>query len=74
MQRRPLSLKTSSDETRPAVATDEHGRRYDPRVFAVQRIGALAVAAVILVFGVLGWSPPACLSSPRCAAPGPPRR
>ena len=56
MQRRPLSLKTSSDETRPAVATDEHGRRYDPRVFAVQRIGALAVAAVILVFGVLGFA------------------
>ncbi|MBJ7452709.1 MAG: DUF4383 domain-containing protein [Blastococcus sp.] len=56
MQRRPLSLKSSSDETRPAVATDEHGRRYDPRVFAVQRIGALAVAAVILVFGVLGFA------------------
>lgn len=56
MQRRPLSLKTSSDETRPAVATDEHGRQYDPRVFAVQRIGALAVAAVILVFGVLGFA------------------
>jgi hypothetical protein len=56
MQRRPLSLKTSSDETAPAVATDEHGRRYDPRVFAVQRIGALAVAAVILVFGVLGFA------------------
>ena len=56
MQRRPLSLKTSSDETRPAVATDEHGRSYDPRVFAVQRIGALAVAAVVLVFGVLGFA------------------
>ena len=56
MQRRPLSLRTSSDEARPAVATDEHGRRYDPRVFAVQRIGALAVAAVILVFGVLGFA------------------
>lgn len=56
MQRRPLSLRSSSGETRPAVATDEHGRRYDPRVFAVQRIGALAVAAVILVFGVLGFA------------------
>ena len=56
MQRRPLSLRTPSGETRPAVATDEHGRRYDPRVFAVQRIGALAVAAVILVFGVLGFA------------------
>jgi hypothetical protein len=56
MQRRPLPQQTSSGETRPAVATDEHGRRYDPRVFAVQRIGALAVAAVILVFGVLGFA------------------
>ena len=56
MQRRPLSLRTSSDETSPAVATDEHGRQYDPRVFAVQRIGALAVAAVVLVFGVLGFA------------------
>ena len=56
MQRRPLSLRTSSDETSPAVATDEHGRHYDPRVFAVQRIGALAVAAVVLVFGVLGFA------------------
>ncbi len=37
-------------------ATDEHGRRYDPRVFAVQRVGALAVAAVILVFGLLGFA------------------
>ncbi|RBY77849.1 DUF4383 domain-containing protein [Blastococcus sp. TF02-09] len=51
MQRRPLS-----GGTRPAVATDEHGRRYDTRVYAVQRIGALAVAAVILVFGVLGFA------------------
>ena len=56
MQRRPLSLRPSRDETRPAVATDEHGRRYDPRVFAVQRTGALAVAAVILVFGLLGFA------------------
>lgn len=56
MQRRPLSLRPSSGETPPAVATDEHGRPYDPRVFAVQRIGALAVAAVILVFGLLGFA------------------
>ena len=55
MQLRPHSLRTSS-EADPAVATDEHGRRYDPRVFAVQRIGALAVAAVVLVFGVLGFA------------------
>lgn len=37
-------------------ATDAHGRSYDPRVFAVQRIGALVVAAVIFVFGVLGFA------------------
>jgi hypothetical protein len=30
--------------------------RYDDRVFTVQRIGALAVAAVILVFGLLGFA------------------
>jgi len=56
VQRRPPSLRTSPDQTRPAVATDEHGHRYDPRVFAVQRIGGLAVAAVVLVFGVLGFA------------------
>lgn len=55
MQLRPLSHRTSSGGERSAVATDEHGRTYDPRVFTVQRIGALAVAAVILVFGVLGF-------------------
>jgi hypothetical protein len=55
MQLRPLpSLRTTgAPQTR---ATDEHGRSYDPRVFAVQRIGALAVAAVILVFGLLGFA------------------
>ena len=51
MQRRPLSTRTSGDETRPAVATDEHGRQYDPRVFAVQRIGALAVAVMSWLAG-----------------------
>ncbi|SDF61590.1 protein of unknown function [Blastococcus aurantiacus] len=56
MQRRPLPLRTSNGEDHPALATDEHGRSYDPRVFTVQRIGALAVAAVILVFGVLGFA------------------
>lgn len=56
MQRRPLPPRTSDGGERPALATDEHGRSYDPRVFAVQRAGALAVAAVILVFGVLGFA------------------
>jgi uncharacterized protein DUF4383 len=35
-----------------ADSTDEHS--VDPRVFAVQRIGAVAVGAVLLVFGLLG--------------------
>jgi hypothetical protein len=46
---------TSGPTASPARATDE-GRTHDPRVFAVQRIGALAVAAVVLVFGVLGFA------------------
>ncbi len=56
MQRRSPSPRTSTSGERPDLAVDEHGRGYDPRVFAVQRIGALAVAAVILVFGVLGFA------------------
>ncbi|TKJ20527.1 DUF4383 domain-containing protein [Blastococcus sp. CCUG 61487] len=48
--------RTSGPEPRPGRAVDAHGREYDPRVFAVQRVGALAVAAVILVFGVLGFA------------------
>jgi hypothetical protein len=35
---------------------DDQGRPYDPRVFAVQRLGAVAVAVVILVFGLLGFA------------------
>lgn len=54
MQLRPLP--TPRTTSGPAGATDEHGRTYDPRVFAVQRVGALAVAGVILVFGVLGFA------------------
>lgn len=55
MQLRHLSLRTTAGTT-PARATDDRGRGYDPRVFAVQRTGALAVAAVILVFGLLGFA------------------
>lgn len=54
MQLRPPSSRTT--DGRPARATDAHGRSYDPRVYAVQRIGALVVAAVILVFGLLGFA------------------
>ena len=49
------SLRTTGG-TVPGRATDDQGRSYDPRVFAVQRAGALAVAAVILVFGLLGFA------------------
>lgn len=52
----PRLRTTSGSGGPPARATDEHGRVYDPRVFTVQRIGALAVAAVILVFGLLGFA------------------
>src|SRR3954452_23320452 len=42
----------------PAPAADadrtEEPRPVDPRVFAVQRLGAVAVGAVLLVFGLLG--------------------
>src|SRR3954447_1646349 len=37
-------------------APGDGDRTYDPRVFAVQRVGAVAVAVVILVFGVLGFA------------------
>ncbi|MGY1751993.1 DUF4383 domain-containing protein [Blastococcus sp. SYSU D01042] len=56
MQLRPLPSRGTTGGGRPARAIDEHGRSYDPRVFAVQRVGALAVAAVILVFGLLGFA------------------
>jgi hypothetical protein len=58
MQLRPFPSRqrTAGSDPTPARATDAHGRTYDPRVFAVQRIGALAVAAVILVFGLLGFA------------------
>ena len=45
--------RTTSGHDR--TAPDE-GAAGDPRVFLVQRAGALAVAAVILVFGVLGFA------------------
>lgn len=56
MQLRHLPSLRTTGGTAPARATDDHGRSYDPRVFAVQRAGALAVAAVILVFGLLGFA------------------
>lgn len=59
MQLRPRpSLRTTNRagaQPRPR-AMDQRGRSYDPRVFAVQRIGALVVAALILVFGLLGFA------------------
>ncbi|MBN1091391.1 DUF4383 domain-containing protein [Blastococcus sp. TML/M2B] len=60
MQLRHRPTPRTTDRPDPARATaratDAHGRSYDPRVFAVQRTGALVVAAVILVFGVLGFA------------------
>ncbi|SNR38404.1 DUF4383 domain-containing protein [Blastococcus mobilis] len=42
--------------TTTAPAPDDEGRSYDSRVFAVQRAGAVTVALVILVFGLLGFA------------------
>lgn len=56
MQLRPLSSLRTTNGAGPDRATDASGRSADPRVFAVQRIGALAIAAVILVFGLLGFA------------------
>jgi hypothetical protein len=52
----PHRRTTSSTGSTPPPSPDGESRSYDPRVFAVQRIGALAVAAVILVFGLLGFA------------------
>jgi hypothetical protein len=40
--------------TRPTTAAGEELSREGARVFAVQRLGAVAVAGVLLVFGLLG--------------------
>ena len=44
--------RTTSDA---GAVPDNDTPTYDSRVFTVQRVGALAVAAVIAVFGVLGF-------------------
>ena len=55
MQLRHFPLRpTTTSLSDPAP--DEPERTYDPRVFAVQRAGAVAVALVILVFGLLGFA------------------
>jgi hypothetical protein len=68
MQLPHFSLRRTTGSTRPAPAPAANGERpsdetrggaapgYDTRVFTVQRVGALAVAAVILVFGLLGFA------------------
>jgi hypothetical protein len=52
----PHRPTTTAPAPAPAPAPDDEGRSYDPRVFAVQRVGAVAVALVILVFGLLGFA------------------
>jgi len=59
MQLRPFSHRPTTSETEGTSAsppTGDEARPSHSRVFAVQRAGALAVAAVILVFGVLGFA------------------
>lgn len=55
-QRLRAGARSRTSGADSAHATDGHDRRYDFRVFVVQRVGALAVAAVILVFGLLGFA------------------
>jgi Domain of unknown function (DUF4383) len=49
-------LRTTSDAGRAPDTPVRENRPYDPRVFLVQRMGAVAVAVVILVFGLLGFA------------------
>jgi hypothetical protein len=55
MQQRHVPLRQTTT-SRSDPAPDEPERTYDPRVFAVQRAGAVTVALVILVFGLLGFA------------------
>src|SRR3954471_1329156 len=56
MQLRHFPHRPTTTAPAPAPAPEDEGRSYDPRVFAVQRVGAVAVALVILVFGLLGFA------------------
>jgi hypothetical protein len=53
MHLRHVPHRQTNAATAPA---QDDGRSFDPRVFTVQRVGAVAVALVILVFGVLGFA------------------
>ena len=54
MQLRPFPQRTTSSGSAPAP--DDPGRSYDPQVFTVQRVGAVAVALLILPFGLVGFA------------------
>jgi hypothetical protein len=56
MQLRHFPHRHSTSASGKDAAPDDAGPSYDPRVFAVQRVGAVAVALVILVFGLLGFA------------------
>jgi hypothetical protein len=56
MQLRHFPHRRTTSDAGSAPAQDGDTPAYDTRVFTVQRIGALAVAAVIAVFGVLGFA------------------
>jgi Domain of unknown function (DUF4383) len=55
MQLRPFPHRRTTSVTGAEPAPEDDAPAYDTRVFTVQRVGALAVAAVIAVFGVLGF-------------------
>ncbi|TQN37761.1 uncharacterized protein DUF4383 [Blastococcus colisei] len=55
MQLRHFPHRRTTGNSEPAP-TGDGAPAYDARIFIVQRIGALAVAAVILLFGLLGFA------------------
>ena len=55
MQLRPFPYRRTTSGTGAEPAPEGDAPAYDTRVFSVQWVGALAVAAVIAVFGVLGF-------------------
>ncbi|HET6393613.1 MAG TPA: DUF4383 domain-containing protein [Blastococcus sp.] len=55
MQLRHFPHRRTTSDAGAAPDRDGGAPAYDTRVFTVQRVGALAVAAVVAVFGVLGF-------------------
>jgi hypothetical protein len=56
MDLRHLPRRHTTRGSGQSPAPDTVERPYDSRVFAVQRVGAVVVAAVLMVFGLLGFA------------------